>query len=183
MGSAGALEGRQFSGRMESLRALRGRAALQRRMRRSRNPGLSAPAWMNLLLQQTRMAGNTLPLALIKNPCIREPPHVVIRFALIRSRRVIDPRNDRRIAEEIDLQVLDVCLARFEPRIFNISQKLLLVADLAVPLGVHKSAGNQGVQRRRITVDLRLIPQPLENGELAFARIGLLCGDTNDTER
>ena len=66
----------------------------------------------------------------------------------------------------------------FETRVFDVGKKSLLVAEFAVPLGVHEPARNQGVERRRIAVDLRFIPQALQNQQFAFAWIGLLGGQS-----
>lgn len=120
------------------------------------------------------MAGHTLPFSLIKNPCIGEPSNVVVGLALIRARRVINPGDNSGIAKEVDLQILNIGLRGFESRIFYIGQEFLLVADLAVPLSVHEPAGNKRVEGRGIAVDLRFIPKPFQNHQLAFARISLL---------
>jgi len=127
-----------------------------------------------LFLHQACVAGDALPLAQIQHPSVCKAANVVIRLALIRALRVVDAGNDGGISEEIHLHFLDVRHTRLETWIFDICQKLLLVADLSIPLRVDEPARHQRVQCSGIPADLRFIPQAFENQELAFARIGLL---------
>src|SRR3984893_16174750 len=104
---------------------------------------------------------------------------MVIRLALRTALRVIDTGDDRSVAEEIHFDILNIERGRFEPRILDVSQKFLLVAEFAVPFGIHKPAGNQSLKSRRIAVDLSFIPQTLQDEQLAFAWIGLLGGQSD----
>src|SRR5215467_591675 len=127
-----------------------------------------------LFLQQARVAGNALPLAEIENPCIREAANVVIGLTLIGTLCVIHASDNGGISEEIHSYFLNCCQTWFEAWVFDIRQKLLLVADFSVPLGVNEPARHQRVKSSRITVDLGLIPQAFKNHELGLARVGLL---------
>ena len=95
---------------------------------------------------------------------------------------MINTRDHRGVAKEIHLDVLNVEGSGFETRIFDVGKKFLLVAEFAVPFGIHKPAGNQGLESRRIAVDLSLIPQVLQNQQLALAWIGLLGGQCDRTQ-
>lgn len=135
-----------------------------------------------LLLQQAGVAGNALPLAKVEYPGIGETSYVVIRLALVGALRVIDAGNHRGIAKEIHFYVLDIGGGRSEERISDISQKLLLIAEFSVVLGIDEPARNQSIQSSRIALDLRFIPQMLKNQQLALARIGLLSRQAGAAE-
>jgi hypothetical protein len=120
------------------------------------------------------MAGHTLPLAEVEYPRIGESSHVVVLFALIRTLRVINPGDHGHITEKIHLYFLNICQGGLEPRVFDVGQESLLVANFAIPLSVHKTARNKGIERGGIAVNLRFIPQPLEDEQFALARIRLL---------
>ena len=99
---------------------------------------------------------------------------MVVRFPLVCPLRVINAGDHGGITEEIHFEVLNVGQRRLEPGIFDIGQESLLVADITVPLCIDKAAGNQGVERRGIAVDLSFIPKALKNHDLALTGIGLL---------
>src|ERR1035437_2865812 len=125
------------------------------------------------------MAGDALPLANFQNPRVREASDVVIRLALIRALSVIDTCDHRRVAKKVRLDVVDVGGGWLEARSFDIGKKSLLVAQFAVPFGVHEPARKQGLEGSRIAVDLSHIPQALQNQQLALAWIGLLGGHSD----
>src|ERR1700686_1079423 len=129
------------------------------------------------------MAGNTLPLAKILNPRIRETSDVVVHLPLVSALRMIDTCDHRSLAKEIHLDVLDVQGSGLETRVFDIGKKFLFVGKLAIPFGIHKPDGNQPLKRSRIAIDLRLIPQMLQNQQIALAWIGLLGGPSDRAQR
>ena len=130
-----------------------------------------------LLLQQACVTGNALPLSEIKNPCVREAAHVIIRLALVSSLGVIDPGHNRSVAEEVHFDILDRRESGLEPRIFNVGQEPLLVAELAIPLRVYETAGNERIEGGGVTIHLSFVPEALKDKKLAFARISLLGGE------
>ena len=104
------------------------------------------------------MTRDALPLPEIQNPRIGETSDVIVRLPLVGALRVINPGDDSDITEKIHLYILNICQFWLEVRIFDISQKALLVADLAIVLGVYKAAGDQRVKGRGVPVDLGLVP-------------------------
>ncbi len=129
------------------------------------------------------MTRDALPLPEIQNPRVSEASDVIVWLSLICALRVVNPGDNGGIAEEIHLKILDICQFWLEVGIFYISKKALLVADFAIVLGVHKTAGDQRVKGRRVPVDLGLIPQPFEHEQFSLARIGLLReGDRTDNQ-
>src|ERR1700752_3696959 len=98
------------------------------------------------------MAGNALPLAKVLNPRIRETSDVVVCLPQVSTLSMVDAGDHRSLAKKIHLDVLDVQGRGLETRIFDVSKKFLFVGKLAVPFGIHKPAGNQGLQRSRIAV-------------------------------
>jgi hypothetical protein len=116
-----------------------------------------------LLLDQTRVAGDALPLLTVEDPCVGEAAHVVVRFALIGALRMVNAGDDRRVAEKIHLDVLNIGEAWLEERILDVSQEFLLVTDFAVVFGIDEAVRNQGVERGGITIHLGLIPQALQD--------------------
>ena len=127
-----------------------------------------------LFLEQAGVAGNALPLAHVEDPCVGKAAAVIIRLALIRTRSMIRAGNHRCVAKEVHLDVGNGCSSGFEKRVFDVGQKLLLVADFAIVLGIDEAARNQLIEGLRVAINLRLIPQTLQDQQLAFTRIGLL---------
>src|SRR5579863_2969623 len=126
------------------------------------------------------MAGDTLPFSEVEDPGIGKAAHMIVGLAPVSSRRVINPGDYRRVAEEIHFNVLNIGKRRLEEGIFNVGKESLLVAEFAIPLGVDEAAGNQRVEGRGIAIHLGLVPQAFQNQKLALARIGLLSSDHSD---
>src|SRR5579872_6763662 len=124
-----------------------------------------------LLLQQAGMAGNALPLTHIEHPCVGESSDVVEGLTLIGSLSVICASDDGRVAEEIHFDILNVRQRRLELRIADIGQELPLVAYFAVIFGIYKTAGNKGVERGSVAMDLGFVPHALQHDELALTWI------------
>src|SRR5579859_3632276 len=131
---------------------------------------------MRLLLEQAGMAGNALPLAEVENPGISEAADMIIWLATVSPRRVINPGDHGRVAEEIHFQVLNISQRGLEERVLDVGKESLLVAEFAIPFGVDEAAGNQGVESRGIPIHLSFIPQALQNQQFAFPRISMLSG-------
>ena len=129
---------------------------------------------MKLLLDQAGMAGYTLPTAGVVNPGVSEAAHMIVGFAAIRTLHMICASDYCRIPEEVHLHVLDVGQGGLKLRIFDINEESLLVTYFAIPLCIYETAGNQGIEGGRVPVDLRFIPEALENQQFRFPWIGLL---------
>jgi len=128
------------------------------------------------------MAGHALPFTQVLNPGIGEAPDVIVWLSLKGALRMIDSRDYRSISKEIHLDVLDGEESRFEMWVFDLGKKFLFIGELAVPFGIYKPARNQGIQGRRVTVDLSLIPQVLQNQQFALARIRLLGSQSDGAQ-
>src|SRR5207302_5842956 len=113
------------------------------------------------LLQQTGVAGDALPAALGEDPGVGETPPVLVGLVLIGSFGVIDSDDHGGIGVHADLEVLNAQAAGFELRVFDVSQKLALVADLAIVLGVDEFAADHGVEGTGVATHLSFIPQVL----------------------
>lgn len=129
-----------------------------------------------LFLDQAGMAGDALPFAEIEYPGIGKTANVIVRLALISSLCVINAGHHCSVSEEVDLHILHIGAGGFVAGIFDIGEELLLVADSSVPFRVDEAAGNQGIERGGVAVDLSLVPQALEDHDFAFARISILGG-------
>src|ERR1700681_1144461 len=117
------------------------------------------------------MAGDALPRAKLLHPRVGEASDVVIGLALVRALGVIDTGDDRGVAKEVHLDVLDIESGGFEMRVSDLGQKFLFVGEFAVPLSIYKPARNQSFQGSRIPVHLSLIPQALQNHQVVLAWI------------
>ena len=122
------------------------------------------------------MAGDALPLAHVEYPGIGEAADMIVWLALVRTSGVINAGDHSGITEEVHFDVLNVGQGGLEEWIFDVGKKFLFITDLAVIFGIHEAAGNKLIESGRIAMDLRFIPEMLQDDEFAFARIGLLGG-------
>ena len=109
------------------------------------------------------MAGDALPLVTVQYPGVGEASDMVVGFPLVGALGVVGAGNDGSIPEEIHFDVLNSDQGRFEQRISNVRQEMLLVTDLSVPLGVDEPAIDKGIERGDVAVDLRFIPHVLKH--------------------
>lgn len=132
-----------------------------------------------LLFEKAGVAGDALPFSEIEHPCVREASKVLVRLPLIGALSMVDASHHSSVAEEVHLQVLNVGAGGSEPRIFDVGQEFLLIADFSIPLCVYKATGNQLIESGGIAVYLSLVPQALKNQQSALTRIGMLGGQSN----
>ena len=67
--------------------------------------------------------------------------------------------------------MLDLHQGGLEFRIADVGQELASVTDLAIVFRVDKWLGHQLFERRRVAIDLGLVPQMFEHEQFAFLRI------------
>lgn len=132
-----------------------------------------------LLLHKAGVTGNALPASVVEHPRISEAPEVLIGMALVRSLGVVVAGDDGGIAEEVYFHILNAGCCRLELRIADVCEKLGLVADFTVILSVDEARADQGIERGRIAVNLRLVPEAFHDQEFAFPRIRLLSGQSD----
>ena len=123
-----------------------------------------------LRLQQARVAGDAHPVARFKDPSIGEPSQVFVRLTAVGSFGVIDARDDRGLAIEVDLYILNRQRVGHKLGVADVGQKLRAVADFAIVFGVDEAVGDESLQRTAIATYLRFIPEAFENHK--FAALG-----------
>lgn len=120
---------------------------------------LAAIVRSELLLQQAGVAGDTLPAAFDENPGVGETPDVLVWLARVRPFCAVGADDNGRVSVHADFRILNGQGGEIELRIFDVSEKLGPVADLAVVLRIHEIGPNHGIERAGIAIHLGLVPQ------------------------
>ena len=72
------------------------------------------------------MAGNALPTAFDKNPCVGKAPHVLVWFALVGAPGAVRSDDNCTVRVHADFNVLNRQSRQIELRIFDVGEKLVL---------------------------------------------------------
>src|SRR5229473_4692807 len=131
----------------------------QKFLSRRHSSGIPSTGRGTLFLHQAGVAGDALPAAFGKDPGVGETPPMLVGLVLIGSFGVIDSDDHGGIGIHADLEVLNAQAAEFELRVFDVGQKLALVADLAIVLGVDEFCADHGVESASVAIHLSFIPQ------------------------
>ena len=142
-------------------------------------PGAAVPTgirFAELLFQQAGVAGGALPAAFGEYPGVGKAADVLVGFSLVGAFGVIDADDYSGVAVHVGLHILNRQAGGLELRVFDIGEKLRLVANLAIPLGVDESGANQAIERARVAIHLGFVPQALHYQQLGLLRVvfGLL---------
>src|SRR6516225_7712730 len=121
-----------------------------------------------LFVQQSRVAGDALPLVELKDPGIGEAAEVFERLALVGALGVIGAGNNGGVRIHVDAGVFVGDQSSVVGRVFDIGQKLSLVHHGSVDIGVNELFANQAVEGFGVVIKLRLVPRVLECDQLAF---------------